>query len=32
MKKVIAAVAASVIGVGAIVAGVIAYRRNCAWS
>ena len=31
MKKVIAAVA-SVIGVGAIVAGVIAYRRNCAWS
>lgn len=30
MKKVIAIVAAGVIGIGAVVAGIVAYRKNCA--
>lgn len=30
MKKVIATVAAGVISIGAIIAAIVAYRKNCA--
>ena len=30
MEKVIATVVAGVVGIGAIIAGIIAYRKNCA--